>query len=134
MGDRMVLGDRTIKQAIEAGHIRITPFDKSNLERVHINLHLDLESRDSLEVMPHSFLNLKTLEKITLSNEICAFVEGRSKLAQQGLSVEQSSTLVEPGTDSNLTLEIFNASDEVLVLKHAQKIAKIIFVKVSDNF
>jgi dCTP deaminase len=64
---------------------------------------------------------------------ICGLIEGRSKLAQQGISVEQSSKFIEPGSDSRMTLEIFNASDASVTLQIGQKIAKMVLLKVSDE-
>lgn len=129
----MILGNSAIERAIQSGHIVLSPFDQDAIERVHINLHLNLGTNESCVLKPRTFINLQTIERITLSDNICAFVEGRAKLAQKGLSIEQSSTLVEPSTDSTLTLEIFNASDEDIHLIHGQKIAKILFSQVLDS-
>ena len=75
----------------------------------------------------------RTLERIRLPDSLCGIIEGRSKLAQQGLSVEQSSTFIEPGSDNDMVLEIFNASDRAIHLKIGQKIAKIVLFKITDE-
>lgn len=60
-------------------------------------------------------------------------IEGRASLAKQGISIEQSSTFLEPTTSNKITLEIFNASDRVVKLKQGQEIAKLLVVKTVDT-
>jgi deoxycytidine triphosphate deaminase len=60
-------------------------------------------------------------------------VEGRASLAKQGISVEQSSTFVEPSSDNQITLEIFNASDADVDLAAGQVIAKLFILKVVED-
>ncbi|MBI2798372.1 hypothetical protein HYX70_03715 [Candidatus Saccharibacteria bacterium] len=120
---------KAILQAVSKGLLKFEPFDKSQIESAHINFHLS----DSLKIQPKGFAVAKTIEKITLSGNICGIIEGRATLAKQGISVEQSSTFIEPGSDNQITLEIFNASDKRVELKAGQEIAKIFILKVVDN-
>ncbi len=126
----MILSKEAIKSAIVQGKLKIYPFSESQIDKAHIDLHLGDES---VTLAPKDFVVAKTREKITLSEDLCGFMEGRSSLAKVGVSVEQSSTFVEPGSDSRMTLEIFNASDKEVTIKSGQPIAKMFLIKVIDT-
>jgi deoxycytidine triphosphate deaminase len=130
----MVISGKAIKKGVSQGIIGITPFSESQVEEVHVNLHLGVENQDGgISVPSKGFVIARTKEKITLPADICGLIEGRSKLAQQGISVEQSSTLIEPGSNSTMALEIFNASDHEVRLLEGQKIAKMVLLKITDE-
>jgi dCTP deaminase len=124
-----VLSKQAILAAIEQGKINVDPFDVADVQTAHIDLHLI----EDLSVAPKAFVISRTIEQITLSDDISGIMEGRAGLAKQGISVEQSSTFVEPGTDNPMTLEIFNASDQTVTLKAGQEIAKLRFFKLIDT-
>lgn len=132
----MVLSGEAIKKGVREGIIGIMPFDDDQVEVAHVNLHLgelDGVESDVLFVPAKGFVIARTAERISLPVNICGLIEGRSKLAQQGISVEQSSKLIEPGSDGVMILEIFNASDEGVELSAGQKIAKMILLKITDE-
>lgn len=126
-----MLSNTAIKQAIERGLLAVTPFSDSQIDRAHIDLYLD--SVNNLEVPAKTFLTALTREKVTIGESLCAIVEGRAALAKKGISVEQSSTFCEPGTDNKLTLEIFNASDADVTLDLSKPIAKMFIMKLEEN-
>ncbi len=132
----MILSKKAIRTALHKGAITIEPFAEDQIDKAHIDLHLGHLPNDKIEIIleAKSFLTAKTREKITLSEELCAFIEGRAGLAKQGISVEQSSSLIEPGSDNQMTLEIFNASDQPVALTVGQPIAKMYLAKVTDKF
>ena len=133
----MVLSGSAIKVGVHEGRIGISPYEEGQIEAAHVNLHLgecDAMTDDTLLVKAGGFVLAKTLERITLPYELCGSLEGRSKLAQQGLSIEQSSTFIEPGSDSVMTLEIFNASAVDIQLRLGQKVAKMVLIKITDDF
>lgn len=132
----MVLSGRAIKKGMYDGIIRITPFSDDQIEAVHVNLHLGESdgARDGVVFVPaKGFVIAHTAERISLPVGICGFIEGRSKLTQQEISVEQSSKLVEPGSDNTMVLEIFNASEKGVRLLAGQKIAKMILLTATDK-
>ena len=132
----MVLSGEAIKRGVREGIIGISPFSEDQVEAVHVNLHLgETEGMADgvLSVAAKGFAIARTEEMISLPSELCGLIEGRSKLAQQGVSVEQSSKLIEPRSDSTMVLEIFNASDTEIRLRQGQKIAKMILLKISDE-
>lgn len=132
----MVLSGEAIKRGIREGIIGVSPFSEEQVEAAHVNLHLsEHEAMDGgfLRIAPKGFIIAHTREKITLPSGICGLIEGRAKLAIQGISVEQSSTLIEPESNNTITLEIFNASDHEVTLSEGQKIAKMILLKIADE-
>jgi deoxycytidine triphosphate deaminase len=124
----MILSGAAIQEAMSKGMIQIEPFTADQLGPAHVDLHLAGDS--ALIIQARSFVLAKTKETITLGEQICGFMEGRAGLAKQGISVEQSSTFIEPGTASQMTLEIFNASNIVCSLQPGQPIAKMFLMKV----
>lgn len=131
----MILSSTAIRAAIAAGALKLEPYDESTISNAHIDLHLATPNANSEMIIPAKGFRLaKTLEKITTNEMICGFMEGRASLAKQGISIEQSSTFIEPGSDNQMVLEIFNASDEDVILTHSQLIAKMFVVRVTDKF
>jgi deoxycytidine triphosphate deaminase len=132
IGISMVISGDAIKRGVSKGLIGITPFSETQVEEAHINLHLGGVDGD-VSIPAKGFAIARTKEKITLPSNICGLIEGRSKLAQRGISVEQSSKLIEPGSNSTMVLEIFNASDREVRLLEGQKIAKMVLLKITDE-
>jgi len=129
----MILSGKAIRLALQKQLLSITPLSDDDIKKAHVDLHLDGEPGSSIVVPAKSFIVAKTREKITLADSLCGFMEGRSRLAQQGISVEQSSTLIEPGSDNPMALEIFNASDTPFTLEAGQPIAKMYLLKLTDE-
>jgi len=123
---------QAIQTAIQKQLLMIEPFDENQIEKAHINLHIELPD-EQLVIAPKGFVLASTVEKITLAESLCGRVEGKASLAKLGLSVEQSSTFLEPGTDNKITLELFNASDKEVIVRVGQEIAKMFVMKVVDE-
>lgn len=131
----MIFSNVALRAAIANGDLRISPLDDSSIDKAHVDLHIDIaDSAEALSIPARGFIIARTLETITLSPKLCAFMEGRSSLARLGLSIEQSSTFIEPGSNNKMVLEIYNASSENIVLKHGQPIAKLFVVRVTDTY
>lgn len=131
----MILSGAAIRKAIQAGKIAICPCTDEQIDRAHVDLHLGALDRGKASMLlgARCFMIATTTEKVTLADDICGFVEGRASLAKYGISVEQSSSLIEPGSDNHITLEIFNASDTPFRLQAGQPIAKMYLAKVTDE-
>ena len=90
---------------------------------------LDL-STQSYIIKPKEFLLAQTLEKIGLSKQISAILDGKSTLARLGLSIHQSAQLIVAGEEPQIiTLELYNAGEFEIELTLGMKIAKLIFFK-----
>lgn len=131
----MIFSSKAIRQAIKAGVLKIDPLTADQINSAHIDLHLEIPDGEQELVIPaRGFCLAKTREKITVGENICAFMEGKSSLAKLGISIEQSSTFIEPGSDSQMTLEIFNASNEHITLTNGQPIAKMYVLRLVDQY
>jgi len=80
---------------------------------------------------PGAFVIGKTVETINLRNKYILILGNRSSLAQQGIDVLQSSTIAEPDTNGQLTLEINNNGPKTVYLMPGMGIAKGIFSEIN---
>lgn len=153
-----MLSRAQVLQAIKGKDIQIDPYESTNLEVVTYELHLshqlfvpqassepidlrqdtndeyqaiNLRNSDHI-IKPGQFVVGKTFEKITLSQQYAAILDGRTKLARHGLSIYQASYFCDPGTDNDLTLEIYNAGPNPIVLYDKLKIGSLIFFKLTS--
>lgn len=149
----MILCDGEIKKLIRSGVIEITPFEERLVNPTSLDYRLgrtfgevyrhgdyidpsDKESfttiyqeADSYGLPPGGFVVACSLESISLPNFISAYAIGKSSLGRLGL---QSSTpfagWIDPGFSApSLTLELFNASQNMILLKAGMKIGQYIF-------
>ncbi len=146
-----------ILKAIRTKRIKIEPFDPSFVGPCSVDFRLgnhfkrikkskkpvlvkgnpsyNHELHEEVIVKDNGFLKLKpgelvlgvTLEKLTLDNQTCAFIEGRSRLARLGLLVHVSSGLVQPGVSNHQVLEIVNLSPHTIELQPKTIICQILF-------
>src|SRR3954449_12715619 len=108
-----VLADRDIRAALEAGQVRIDPYDPRDLQPSSVDLHLDAEFRvfrnnrypyidvrapqpDLTELVaigddepfilhPGEFVLGQTLEWLELPDDMVARLDGKSSLGRLGL-------------------------------------------------
>jgi dCTP deaminase len=150
-----VLTKEEIKKEIEKGNIKVEPFNPENIGpgsidltlgnrfRVFKNMHIvydvneDSRYGDITEVVEQDSIVLKpgetalgiTQEKITLAQNICGWLEGRSRFARLGLMVHISSSFMQPGISNRQVLEIANMGNVPLRLHAGTKICHFIFQK-----
>lgn len=136
-----MLSDRSIKREIERRHLTITTPDKQPLhawqwQPISVDLRLGavslkngtrlpLADDDTWTIKPHQFLLGSTWETVGLNENLVGTVEGKSTIAREGLIVE-SAGLVDPGFRGQLTLELFNMTDEPITLGYLQPICQIV--------
>lgn len=80
-------------------------------------------------IKPKEFVLATTKEYIKLPNDLTAFVEGRSSVGRMGLFV-QNAGWVDPGFEGEITLELFNASDNTIKLIEGMRIAQLVFAQL----
>lgn len=149
-----VLTKPVIEQEIAQGNIKVEPpLDSTQVREASIDLRLgnvfriykktnttvdliegtdykDLTEEiiaDSLILCPQETVLGVTMEKITLPNNICGWLEGRSRFARLGLLIHISAGLIQPGVSNHQVLEITNLSPNVLVLHAGTKICQLAF-------
>lgn len=150
----MVLTREEILKEVEKGRIVIEPFSEENLgpasydftlsnefrifkKLAHpVDVHEDsdyrditekIEVEDSLLILPGETVLGITVEKLTLPDDICAWIQGRSRFSRLGLMVHITAAFVHPGVSNRQVLEIFNAGTVGLKLYPGTKICQIVF-------
>ncbi len=155
-----VLSDRDIRAAMQAGRVRIDPFDPACLQPSSVDLHLDGDFRvfrnnrypyidvrapqpDLTELVtigedepfilhPSEFVLGQTLEWVELPDDLVARLEGRSSLGRLGLLIHSTAGYVDPGWKGNLTLELSNVANLPIALYRGMSIGQISFVRMSS--
>ena len=155
-----VLSDRDIRAALQAGRIRIDPFDPTCLQPSSVDLHLDADFRvfrnnrypfidvrapqpDLTELItvgedepfvlhPSEFVLGQTLEWVELPDDLVARLEGRSSLGRLGLLIHSTAGYVDPGWKGNLTLELSNVANLPIALYRGMSIGQISFTRMSS--
>src|SRR5215211_5331561 len=155
-----VLADRDIRAELEAGRVRIDPYDPADLQPSSVDLHLDRSFRvfrnnryayidprtpqpDLTELLtvgdeepfilhPGEFVLGQTLEWTELPVDLVARLEGKSSLGRLGLLIHSTAGYVDPGWKGNLTLELSNVANLPIALYRGMKIGQISFFKMSS--
>ncbi len=146
-----VLSDRDIRAALEAGTIKIEPYDPEDIQPSSVDLHLDrsfrvfrnnrypyidvrapqpdltemltIEDDEPFILHPGEFVLGQTLEFVELPNDIVSRLEGKSSLGRLGLLIHSTAGFVDPGWKGNLTLELSNVATlpDRAVSRHADR-------------
>jgi len=155
-----VLSDRDLRAAMQAGRVRVDPYDPACLQPSSVDLHLDREFRvfrnnrypyidprqaqpDLTEIVaieddepfilhPGEFVLGQTLEWVELPDDLVARLEGKSSLGRLGLLIHSTAGYVDPGWKGNLTLELSNVANLPIALYRGMKIGQISFFKMSS--
>lgn len=155
----MVLSDRSIKEAMMTGRIRIEPSDPEDIQPSSVDLHLGSKfqvfrnsrypyidpSREQAGLMelveataeepfvlhPGEFVLGATLERVVLPSDIVARLEGKSSLGRLGLLIHSTAGYIDPGWEGTLTLELSNVANLPVVLTPGMAIGQISFMQLS---
>eukprot|EP00003_Mantamonas_plastica_P021164 TRINITY_DN3420_c0_g1_i3.p1 TRINITY_DN3420_c0_g1~~TRINITY_DN3420_c0_g1_i3.p1 ORF type:complete len:195 (+),score=49.19 TRINITY_DN3420_c0_g1_i3:48-587(+) len=157
-----VLTKEKILEAIDAGEIKIEPYDESAVGCASVDLTLSNEFRiyvsgqkmitvdenvdykditekviveegDYFMLPPGQACLGITEETISLSSNLCGLLEGRSRFARLGLFVHITAGFMNPGIENRQVLEIYNASANVLALVPGTKICQFIFMRTDGE-
>jgi len=155
----MVLSDRSIREQLLAGRIRIDPLDHEDIQPSSVDLHLgadfqvfrnsrypyidpSLEQAGLMErveaaaeepfvLHPGEFVLGTTLERLVLPDDIVGRLEGKSSLGRLGLLIHSTAGYVDPGWDGRLTLELSNVANLPIVLTPGMKIGQVSFSQMT---
>jgi dCTP deaminase len=151
-----VLSDATIANLIDAGRIRIEPWDATQVQPASVDLRLggsfrvfhnhratsiDLRNPpanlteevvipegDAFVIHPGEFALGRTLEYVELPDDIVARIEGKSSLGRLGLIVHATAGFCDPGFQGTLTLELNNLTRVPILLYPGLPIAQLSFM------
>ena len=156
----MVLSDRSIREALDSGHIVVDPLGEGCIQPASVDIRLDRQIREfpppdkysvvdgltdldrvmkSVEIpdpgpyvlKPGEFILANTIENVELPADIVARLEGKSSLARMGLMVHATAGYIDPGFRGQLTLEISNVARARIYLFYEMKISQISFLWMS---
>ncbi|MDP3728749.1 MAG: dCTP deaminase [bacterium] len=154
----MILTKKEIIQEIKNKNISISPLNKKNIGPASIDLTLADEFRVFLPaqkillteatdaekftkkitqkqiiLQPGDFVLAKTKEKITLPENICGLLSGRSRFARIGLLIDVTAFFIHPGVSNHQIFEIKNISHNEITLTKGLKIAQLIFIRTNGK-
>ncbi len=151
----MILSDKSIKEKLKTGEIKIEPFEEKYLQPASYDLHLDThflafnktegvvidvkkpidDLMESIEVNEEDGYVLKqgefvlaNVKEITgVDSKHIARLEGKSSLGRLGLGIHVTAGFLDPGNTLRLTLHMINFSSLPIKIYPGMKIAQIIF-------
>jgi dCTP deaminase len=149
----MILTHDEIIKEMCLGRIKISPFDRSAVGPASVDLSLGssirifknslrpVEAKESVDYKKFTRLQgIKkgyilgrgelvlgiTKEKITLPDNLCGWLQSRSRFARVGLMSHVTAPFICPGVSNRQVLEIFNAGDKPLKIYPGVKICQLI--------
>ncbi len=153
-----ILTRNEIKKAIDRGLLKIEPLDWSQIGAGSVDLTLGNEFRifkkhkaifhirddsdfenltkfvilrdgETIIVRPQEMILGITKEKITIAENYCGWLEGRSRFARFGLAIHVTAGFMHPGISNRQVLEIVNLGHTPLALSPGTRICQIILEK-----
>ena len=157
-----VLTRDAILKELESGRLRIEPLDDpSQIGPASIDLHLDHELRvpvphrggpvhvsedaelerettvlrmeDHYVLEPGKSVHGITRERLFLPSNLCAWIEGRSRIARLGLMVHVTAGFVQPGVSNRQVLEMSNVSGAPLAIHPGIRICQIVLERTEGH-
>ncbi len=155
----MLLSDKSIMEAMEAGRIVIDPWDDSLLQPASVDLRLgkkvrifrnstvpyidvkqelpyltelvEIDEVTPFYLHPNEFALGVIYERICLPADIAARLDGKSSLGRLGLLVHSTAGWVDPGWRGHLTLELSNVSGLPISLYYQMTVSQISFMELT---
>ena len=155
----MIFSDRSIKEALESGRIRIEPLEAANIEPSSVDLRVDrffrtfvnhrypfidpkqpqpeltteVEAKDGdpFILHPGEFVLGSTLEIVGLGDDVVARLEGKSSLGRLGLLIHSTAGFIDPGFEGHITLELSNVANLPIAIYPEMKIGQVSFYELS---
>ncbi|UED85027.1 dCTP deaminase [Streptomyces profundus] len=149
----MLLSDKDIRAEIDAGRVRIEPFEPTMIQPSSIDVRLDryfrvfenhryphidpsVEQPDLTRMIepkgdepfilhPGEFVLASTYEMITLPENLASRLEGKSSLGRLGLLTHSTAGFIDPGFSGHVTLELSNVATLPIKLWPGMKIGQL---------
>ena len=159
----MILSDRSIREALAAGHIEIDPLEDSYIQPSSVDLTIDRffrvfrnhttgiidvkENQEDLTELielpegssqpfilhPGEFVLGSTAERIKLPNDLVGRLEGKSSLGRLGLLIHSTAGFIDAGWDGHVTLELSNIATLPITLYPGMKVGQISFLAMTTE-
>jgi dCTP deaminase len=156
-----VLTREEIEKELASGRLRIEPLDRSQIGPASVDLHLgreirvmdgqtkgpihvleDAEPTGSIQIVemdehyvlePGQTVLGLTQERLFLPSDLCAWIEGRSRIARLGLAIHVTSGFVQPGVANHQVLEMSNVAGVPLALHPGIRICQIVLERTQGH-
>ncbi len=155
-----VLTRDVILHELEQGRVKIDPFDVSQVGVASIDLTLGNEIReivrddeairveDATDYRDHTRVRALdepfrldpgvtihgiTAEHVTLPDNLCGFLEGRSRFARLGLMIHVTSAFVQPGVSNRQVLEMSNVSSRALEIVAGVRVCQLVLMHTDGH-
>lgn len=155
-----VLTRDAILRELELGRLRIDPLVPDQVGPASIDLTLGREIRilepggdvipirDEEDFRDHSVqatldrpyvlppggtIHGITVERITLPEDLCGFLEGRSRFARLGLMIHVTSAFVQPGVSNRQVLEMSNVAGHPLQIHAGVRLCQIVLMRTEGR-
>ncbi|AMJ45505.1 MULTISPECIES: dCTP deaminase [Corynebacterium] len=156
----MLLSDKDIRAAIEAGRLGIEPFEPELIQPSSVDVRIDKYFRvfnnskythidpkrdmpdlttevevpegESFVLHPGEFVLAATLEKFTLPNDLAGRLEGKSSLGRLGLLTHSTAGFIDPGFSGHITLELSNVANLPITLWPGMKVGQMAMFMMSS--
>ncbi len=156
----MLLSDKDIRTEIDAGRVRIDPYDPSMVQPSSIDVRLDrffrvfenhryphidpsVEQPDLTRVIepagdepfilhPGEFVLASTYEVVTLPEDVASRLEGKSSLGRLGLLTHSTAGFIDPGFSGHVTLELSNVATLPIKLWPGMKIGQLCMFRLTS--
>jgi len=155
-----VLTRDAILAELDAGRLVITPFERDQLGAASVDLTLGDEIRviergaapidvvsdadyrahtsvrrldEPYVLEPGVTIHGITRERIGLPQNLCGFLEGRSRFARLGLMIHVTSAFVQPGVDNRQVLEMSNVSGHPLRIHRGVRLCQLVLMRTEGE-
>ena len=155
----VILSDRSIREALEAGRIVIEPLGEGCIQPSSVDLHIDrlfrvfknhtmghIDVKQDLDELtelvevgeddvfilhPGEFVLGASAERIGVPDDLVGRLEGKSSLGRLGLLIHSTAGFVDAGWNGHLTLELSNVANLPITISPGMKVGQISFLQMS---
>ena len=71
-----------------------------------------------------------TIERVKIPLNLCGILDGKSRWARRGLAVHSTASMIQPGFEGRITLELTNTNRKPVVLRMGDEVAQIRFERL----
>lgn len=157
----MLLSDRDIRAELDAGRVRLDPYQPEMVQPASVDVRLDkyfrvfenhryphidpaeeqseltrmvepLEDGGAFILHPGEFVLASTYEVVTLPDDVAARLEGKSSLGRLGLLTHSTAGFIDPGFSGHVTLELSNVATLPIKLWPGMKIGQLCFFRLTS--
>jgi dCTP deaminase len=156
----VLLSDRDIRAEIDAGRVRLDPFEAVMVQPSSVDVRMDrffrvfenhkyphidpaeeqpdltrlveVDGGEPFVLHPGEFVLASTYEVLTLPDDIAARLEGKSSLGRLGLLTHSTAGWIDPGFSGHVTLELSNVATLPIKLWPGMKIGQMCLFRLTS--